>query len=192
MTKLSERIIKITTEELADTVKITVSQTEKVFHDPPTVFEFVLKGEFDKNLTLKSLSVDKMHGSRGAFCHAAKDGLKRLIGSQAGVGKGFMKKIKGIKSENFCMHFPSLLQQMAMAAFRSKQYKILKKFGASEFFKSNLKIFQGKCAGYASPQTSLPQANNVIEISYKKNKLHKPEFLPNKPLSKENRNAVNS
>ncbi len=160
---ISERIIRIITEQSNEKISVTVEQRERVF-ETNLKFEFNIQGEFDNDLVLRSIKVHKMNGSKGMLCHNAKKSLQKLVGNQAGINKGFMRKVKELRGENFCMHFPSLLEQMAMAAFRTKRYLFLKEKGLIEFLRSNLKIFKGKCAGYSLEKDNIVDSSKAIEM----------------------------
>lgn len=144
--EIISRTIEVSAKQCDGLLQITVSQIDTLHVDPPVKYEFSITGEFDENLVLRELRVNRMEGSRGVICYPAKETLQALVGIQ--VGKGFNTKVREISGPSSCMHFPSLLQQMATTAFRCRQIEILRTKGKEAFIQSNQALFKGKCVGY--------------------------------------------
>lgn len=140
------RTIEVSAKQHRDFLEVIVVQTDTLDGDPPVEYELIMTGCFNEDLVLTSIQVDKMVGSMGKVCYSAIESLKELLGVQ--VGKGFGKKAREISGPDSCVHFTTLLQQMAETAFRCDQVKILQKDGKEAFLKYNQGIFKGKCVGY--------------------------------------------
>lgn len=140
------RTIEVSAKQHDGFLEVVTIQTDRLDGDPPIEYELIITGYFDEDLVLTSIRVDKMIGSKGKICHSATKSLKALVGVQ--VGKGFGKKAREISGPNSCMHFTTLLHQMAEIAFRCGQIKVLQNDGEKAFLDYNQTLFKGKCVGY--------------------------------------------
>lgn len=140
------RTIEVSARQRRDFLEVIAVQTDTLGSNPSIEYELIMTGCFDEDLVLTSIRVDKMVGSRGKVCYLAIESLKELLGVQ--VGKGFGKKAREISGPDSCIHFTTLLQQMAETAFRCDQIRVLQEDGEEAFLKHNQEIFKGKCVGY--------------------------------------------
>ncbi len=140
------RTIFVSAKQYVEFLEIIAVQTDRLDGDPPIKYELIITGYFDEDLILTSIRLDKMIGSKGKICHQAEKSLEALIGVQ--VGKGFGKKVKEISGSDSCMHFTTLLHQMAETAFRCGQIKVLQDDGEQAFLDYNQTLFKGRCVGY--------------------------------------------
>jgi len=140
------RTIFISAKQYDEFLEVIAVQTDRLDGNPPVKYELIITGHFDGDLVLTSIRLDKMMGSKGEICHSAKESLQALVGMQ--VGDGFGKKAREISGSDSCMHFTTLLGQMATTAFRCGQIKVLQRDGEGAFLDYNQMLFKGKCVGY--------------------------------------------
>lgn len=140
------RTIFVSAKQYDEFLEIIAVQTDRLGDAPSIKYELIITGYFNEDLVLTSIRLDKMIGSRGEICHQAGKSLQALVGIQ--VGKGFGKKVREISGPDSCVHFTTLLQQMAETAFRCGQIKVLQSDGEKAFLDYNQTLFRGKCVGY--------------------------------------------
>ncbi len=140
------RTIEVEAKQHDGYLEVIATQTDRLGGDPPIEYDLIITGYFNEDLVLTSIRLDKMVGSKGKICHQAGESLKALVGIQ--VGKGFGKKTREISGPDSCVHFTTLLQQMAETAFRCEQIKVLQSDGEKAFLDYNQTLFKGRCIGY--------------------------------------------